>query len=104
MAQATERRKTDRRKGSERRVNVDPKYKASGKEKRVFEARRKRARRRSASAFVTCRGCGTLFIISKDEFYKLTHEGKPVLCPKGCKKDNTKVAKTALFMVEREKK
>jgi hypothetical protein len=104
MTLATERRKTDRRKGSERRVTVDPKYKASGKERRVFQARRKSARRKSASAFVTCRECGTLFIISKDEFYKLTHEGKPLLCPKGCKKDNTKVAKTALFMVERERK
>lgn len=104
MTQATERRKIDRRMVSERRVNVDPKYKASGKEKRVFQARRKSVRRRSASAFVTCRECGTLFLISKDEFYKLTHEGKPVLCPKGCKKDNAKVAKTALFIVEREKR
>ena len=104
MTLATERRKTDRREVSERRANVDPKYKTSGKEKRVFQARRKSMRRRSASAFVTCRECGNLFLISKDEFHKLTHESKPVLCPKGCKKDNAKVAKTALFMVEREKK
>ncbi|OGW01926.1 MAG: hypothetical protein A2Z59_11210 [Nitrospinae bacterium RIFCSPLOWO2_02_39_17] len=101
MTQATERRETDRRKGVDRRVNIDSKYKESGKEKRVFQARRKGTRRKSASAFVTCRECGNLFLITKDEFYKLIHEGKPVLCPKGCKKDNTKVAKTVLFMAER---
>ncbi|HAP67583.1 MAG TPA: hypothetical protein DCQ99_07360 [Nitrospinae bacterium] len=104
MTQAIERRRIDRRKGVERRVNIDLKYKESEKERRVFQARRKNKRRMSASAFVTCRECGNLFLITKDEFYKLIHEGKPVLCPKGCKKDNTKVAKTALFMAEREKK
>jgi hypothetical protein len=94
-------RKISRRKTSSRRSRIDQSYKAQGKEKRIHQERRSNERRKKPSASVTCRECGTLFIVTMDIFRQAANEGKPILCPKGCKKDNTKIAKTAVFMIER---
>lgn len=106
MTTAIEKRSgANRRKGNERRLTVDQRYKSGAlKNKRTFSERRRGERRKNISAFVTCRGCGELFIITKDELYKMTRENKTVLCPKGCQRDNTMVAKAALLMAEREKR
>jgi hypothetical protein len=101
---SSERRKLERRKGIERRKNIDPQYKEPGKNRRVHQDRRSGERRKNISAFVTCRECGNMFLITKDDFHKMTLEDKPVYCPRGCKKDNTKIAKTSLFMIERGKR
>lgn len=99
MTTFSEQRKAERRKGDERRRGADLK-KIPPKNRRVYQDRRKGYRRKSLSAFVTCRECGNLFMITRDDYHKTIYEGNPILCPRGCKKDNTKVAKTALFMVE----
>ncbi|MBI3600666.1 MAG: hypothetical protein HY097_08505 [Nitrospinae bacterium] len=99
-----EQRRTDRRKTGNRRLRIDQSYKEQGKEKRIHQARRKDERRKKPSASVTCRECGTLFLVTREIFYQATREGKPILCPNGCKKDNTKIAKTAVFMIERGKR
>lgn len=99
-----EHRNAERRKAGNRRVRTDPRYKEPEKDRRRQHERRRGERRKNLTASVTCRKCGALFIITKDIFYKTVHEGKPILCPKGCTKDNTKIAKTALFMIERGKR
>ncbi len=99
-----EQRKTSRRKTNDRRLRIDQSYKAQGNEKRIHQERRKDDRRKKLAASVTCRECGTLFIVTSEIFHRAAHEGKPILCPKGCKKDNIKVAKTAVFMIERGKR
>lgn len=106
MTTVTEKRGgADRRKGKERRLTVDQRYKSGAlKNKRTFSERRRIERRKNLYAHITCRGCGELFIITKNEFYKMTRENKAILCPKGCQRDNTMIAKTALLIAEREKR